>query len=218
MISSVATIETGVDLPTASCLIDARPTKSRMAFVQRIGRGLRTAPGKVDCIILDHAGNHLRLGMVTDIHQDHLDTGSHTKSDRKQEDKEQAETLPKLCDECRAVIPPKAEVCPECGAPVIRRMAVEHQDGELIELGARRSGRASPTFAEKAIFHAELKGYAERRGYADGWVSHKYRQRFGVWPNDPRIKSGPPISPSLQTRNWIISRQIAWAKGRVAHG
>ena len=218
VISSVATIETGVDLPTASCLIDARPTKSRMAFVQRIGRGLRTAPGKVDCIILDHAGNHLRLGMVTDIHQDHLDTGSHTKSDRKQEDKEQAEPLPKLCDECRAVIPPKAEVCPECGAPVIRRMAVEHQDGELIELGARRSGRASPTFAEKAIFHAELKGYAERRGYADGWVSHKYRQRFGVWPNDPRIKSGPPISPSLQTRNWIISRQIAWAKGRVAHG
>jgi DNA repair protein RadD len=97
-------------------------------------------------------------------------------------------------------------------------MMIAHEDGELIELGARRSGRASPTLAEKSIFHAELKGYAERRGYADGWVTHKYRQRFGAWPNDPRIKSGPPISPSLQTRNWIIAKQIAWAKGRVAHG
>jgi superfamily II DNA or RNA helicase len=189
-----------------------------MAFVQRIGRGLRTAPGKADCIILDHAGNHLRLGLVTDIHQDFLDDGSHAKSDSSRENKERAEPLPKRCDECKAVIPPKAQDCPGCGAPVLRRIAVEHEDGELIELGARRSGKPAPTFTEKAIFHAELKGYAQQRGYVDGWVSHKYREKFGVWPNDPRFKTAPALSPSLQTRNWLVSRQIAWAKGRGAHG
>ena len=69
--------------------------------------------------------------------------------------------------------------------------------------------------AEKAIFHAELMGYAKTRGYASGWVSHKYREKFGVWPNDPRITTSPSISPSLSTRNWIKSRQIAFAKRRA---
>ncbi len=76
IIVNVAVLTAGVDFPNASCIIDARPTKSRMRFVQSLGRGLRTAPGKTDCLILDHAGNHLRLGMVTDIHQDCLDDGT----------------------------------------------------------------------------------------------------------------------------------------------
>jgi DNA repair protein RadD len=218
IISSVATLEIGIDLPTCSCIIDARPTKSRMAFVQRIGRGLRVSPGKTDCVILDHAGNHVRLGMVTDIHQSVLDSGTKAENGKQREAKERGKPLPKLCDECKAVIPPKATECPGCGAPVLTRTAVEHEDGELVELSAHRSGKVEATIAEKAIFHAELRGLAAARGYADGWISHKFKERFGTWPNDPRIRSGPVLSPSLQTRNWIISRQIAFAKGRRAHG
>jgi DNA repair protein RadD len=41
----------------------ARPTKSRILFVQTIGRSLRMAEGKDKLLILDHAGNHLRLGV-----------------------------------------------------------------------------------------------------------------------------------------------------------
>jgi DNA repair protein RadD len=219
IISSVATIEVGVDLPMTACIIDARPTKSRMAFVQRFGRGLRAAPNKVDCIYIDHGGNCLRLGLPTDIHQNHLDDGTKAKNSKKREAKERGEPLPKLCDECAAVIPPKAKECPGCGAPVLTRMGVKHEPGELNELGALRSGKAEPTIAEKAIFHAELRGLAAARGYADGWISHKFKERFGTWPNDPRIRSGPSLSPSLQTRNWIISRQIAFSKARGrAHG
>jgi DNA repair protein RadD len=215
VISSVAALEVGIDLPIASCIIDARPTKSRMAFVQRIGRGLRVAPGKTDCLILDHAGNHLRLGMVTDIYQDHLDDGTSTKNKKEREAKERSEPLPRLCDECRAVIPPKAKQCPSCSAPVLTRTDVKQEDGELVELGARRSRKSEPTITDKAIFHAELRGYAAARGYGEGWIAHKYREKFGVWPNDPRIKSSPAISPSLSTRNWITGRQIAWAKRRA---
>ena len=65
VICNVATLAVGLDLPMTSCIIDARPTKSEIRFVQTIGRGLRTAPAKQNCLILDHAGNHLRLGMVT---------------------------------------------------------------------------------------------------------------------------------------------------------
>ena len=76
IICNVATLGVGVDLPMCSCIIDARPTKSEMRFVQTIGRGLRTAPGKDKLIVLDHSGNHLRLGLVTDITYAHLDDGS----------------------------------------------------------------------------------------------------------------------------------------------
>src|SRR4029077_7391085 len=75
IICNVGVLTTGIDLDVR-CIIDAKPTKSRILFVQTIGRGLRTAPGKDKLLILDHAGNHLRLGLVTDIGQDHLDDGS----------------------------------------------------------------------------------------------------------------------------------------------
>jgi DNA repair protein RadD len=48
-----------------------------MLFVQIIGRGLRTADGKDDCLILDHTDTHLRLGFVTDIIHHTLDGGEH---------------------------------------------------------------------------------------------------------------------------------------------
>jgi DNA repair protein RadD len=48
IISSVGTMDTGVDLPLCSCIIDARPTKSVIRDVQGKGRGLRTSPGKED--------------------------------------------------------------------------------------------------------------------------------------------------------------------------
>ena len=214
IISSVATLEVGIDLPMTACIVDARPTRSRMAFVQRFGRGLRAAPNKVDCIYIDHGGNCLRLGLPTDIHQSHLDDGTKAKNKKKSEAKERAGPRPKLCDECHGVIPPKARECPCCHAPVLTRMDVKHEHGELIELGSRRSGNAEVTIAEKALFYAQLRGFAAGKGYREGWASHKYREKFGVWPNDPRVKSAPAISPSLQTRNWILSRKIAFAKIR----
>lgn len=50
----------GYDAPQTSCIIMARPTKSRALFVQAVGRGTRLAPGKRDCIILDITDNCLK--------------------------------------------------------------------------------------------------------------------------------------------------------------
>jgi superfamily II DNA or RNA helicase len=56
----------GFDLPDIGCLILARPTRSLSLHIQMIGRGLRAAPGKDYCLILDHAGNIERLGFPDD--------------------------------------------------------------------------------------------------------------------------------------------------------
>jgi superfamily II DNA or RNA helicase len=107
VICNVATLSTGLDLPMVSCIVDARPTKSRIPFVQTIGRGLRTADGKDHLLILDHAGNHLRLGVVTDVGQDYLDDGKGRQGFNRRE--ACAEPLPKLCEECKAVLPRQAK-------------------------------------------------------------------------------------------------------------
>ena len=45
----------GFDCPCIDALIVARPTKSPLLIQQMVGRGLRVAPGKKDCLILDLA-------------------------------------------------------------------------------------------------------------------------------------------------------------------
>lgn len=43
----------GLDVPQASCILQARPTRSDSLYVQMIGRALRTFPGKDDALIID---------------------------------------------------------------------------------------------------------------------------------------------------------------------
>lgn len=47
----------GYDDPTISCVAIARPTKSRALYTQMAGRGLRIAPNKENCLLLDFVGN-----------------------------------------------------------------------------------------------------------------------------------------------------------------
>jgi DNA repair protein RadD len=216
IIANVGVLTTGIDLDVR-CIIDAKPTKSRILFVQTIGRGLRTAEGKDHLLILDHAGNHLRLGMVTDIGQSRLDDGKERKNagDRK---REQSEPLPKLCEECKAVVPPRATSCRQCGHQIHVFTTVKAVGGELVRFGENATGRRAPDIAEKTAFFGELLWLKKERGRRDGWEAHQYRAKFGVWPNDPRVRYAEPRPASLATMNWVKSRAIAYAKARAPHG
>ena len=212
VICNVGVLTTGIDLDVC-CVIDAKPTKSKMLFVQTIGRGLRTAPGKDKLVILDHAGNHLRLGMVTDIGQNQLDDGT-PRSDSERKASEKAQPLPCRCKACNAVMPREAKVCPACGEEVFVASAVRVATGELVELGARQSGKSAPADWEKKVFFSELMALKKPQ-YKSGWASAQFREKFGHWP--PREwASLPTLSPSLNTRNWLKSRQIAFAKRRAS--
>ena len=48
----------GIDLPMVDTLLLLRPTQSPVLFQQQIGRGLRLAPGKESCVVLDFVGQH----------------------------------------------------------------------------------------------------------------------------------------------------------------
>ncbi|TDX28152.1 DNA repair protein RadD [Modicisalibacter xianhensis] len=54
---NVAVLTTGFDAPHVDLIAILRPTESVSLYQQIVGRGLRLAPGKEDCLILDYAGN-----------------------------------------------------------------------------------------------------------------------------------------------------------------
>lgn len=56
-LTNVGICTEGYDDPSIACIAMARPTKSRAFYAQCVGRGLRIASGKRDCLILDFYGN-----------------------------------------------------------------------------------------------------------------------------------------------------------------
>lgn len=52
----------GLDIPDISCVLLSVPTLSVVKYMQMIGRGLRIARDKANCVILDHGGNHIVHG------------------------------------------------------------------------------------------------------------------------------------------------------------
>jgi hypothetical protein len=58
VVFSVEVLGEGVDVPDVDTLLLLRPTQSPVLFAQQLGRGLRTAPGKSSCLVLDFIGQH----------------------------------------------------------------------------------------------------------------------------------------------------------------
>jgi DNA repair protein RadD len=54
---NVSVLTTGFDAPHVDLIAILRPTESVSLYQQIVGRGLRLAPGKENCLILDYAGN-----------------------------------------------------------------------------------------------------------------------------------------------------------------
>jgi DNA repair protein RadD len=205
VVVNVGVLTTGVDWDVR-CLILARPTRSEMLFVQIVGRALRTATGKTDALILDHSSTTQTLGFPTDIHHDLLDDGSARRAGgRKQE---RAPSLPKKCTSCSYLKPAGVHVCPSCGFAPERQSSIEGVDGNLVQLRAPKKSREA-TRQEKQKFWSGLLWYCEDRGYSRGWASHKYREKFGVWPNGMHDYSAPP---DATCRGFITASAIAYRK------
>jgi len=213
VISSVGCLIQGVD-EDVRAIIDAAPTRSEIRHVQKIGRGLRTAPGKGRCLILDHAGNTIRLGMVTDIYHDTLD--SRTTADRGEAyENDRKPAKPKQCKECHMVIPQGKRECPGCGSPALRN-DVMTLDGELVEFNGQRKkhehkAKREPSHHEKQLFYSGFLYIARERGYSEGWAAHAYREKYGVWP---RNLSKIATEPTWETKQYDRHRRIKWAKSR----
>lgn len=163
----------GVDAPAVSCIILLSPTQSLVKYLQSIGRGLRTHPGKDDCLVLDHAGNFARLGSPLEPRLWSLD------GPQKKAQKKPANPV-KTCPTCYCVVPASVPAC-GCGhvfAVVARE--IERVSGDLSEVdltAARDSMRRAQGMANTL---GELIEFGRKRGYKrpELWARAVYRARM----------------------------------------
>lgn len=203
-IVNVGTLTTGVDADIR-CIVIARPTKSEILFVQSIGRGLRPGEGKADCIILDHADNHARLGFVTDIHHDTLLANSDKRAISR---RDRGEPMPQECPSCGMLKAPKVVVCPSCGFKPERQSKIEVEDGALVE---RRPVKAPATTQDKQEFWSMALFLDRERGKSGRLAKALYKGKFGVWPRDLQWTHQNPTPEFL---SYERSRRIALSKMR----
>lgn len=214
VVCNIGTLTTGVDWDVR-CIILARPTKSEMLYVQIIGRGLRTADGKADCLIIDHSDTTLNLGFVTDIHHDDLDDGTKRGPADRTEPEQRVEPLPKPCSSCGTLKSPRIPKCPSCGFEAKKRDKTHVIDGELRELG-RDGKRGETTQFDARFWYTHLKLYQTTKNYRSGWAANQFRSKFGVWPSRSWDYATLPEVIDPQIASWIRSRQIAFAKSKQA--
>jgi len=106
ILCNVNIFSTGVDIPITTVGIMARPTKSRVLWIQQVGRMLRPHPDKPHAIILDHGGNIKRCGHPLEDFEAVLVDG--------EGDKDPAIKVYE-CPACFFVYSEKSEKCPACG-------------------------------------------------------------------------------------------------------
>lgn len=213
VLASVSVLSVGFDAPEAACLILARPTLSEALHMQQLGRGIRRAEGKADCIVLDHAGNTVRHSLPVHFEVPDLDDG--TAPERGQR---KAKEAPKMvtCRECGYVLEPDQLTCPNCGIDRPRKgAAVKVLDGDLVEFGERQGDRG----VDFRGWYLAMLWWVRQHGKADGKAYYMFKARFG---RDPEWgwRNLRPIEPTPEQARWIKGEdqrsRIAWAKRRRA--
>ncbi len=126
-IVNVNILTEGFDFPKIDLIALLMSTKSPSKFVQAVGRGMRLAEDKKNCLVLDYGSNTLRLGTINSIIPPTKD--------------ETPTPTVKECFHCNMIIPITAKVCPFCNKSIITfktERVVKHNwtayDGDLLSV------------------------------------------------------------------------------------
>lgn len=215
IIVNVGVLVAGFD-SDVRCIIYARPTKSEIRWVQCIGRGLRTAQGKDKCIVFDHSGTVHRLGFPDEIEYDTLPSKTDGMNNVQIHERKQVEKKPKECPSCKFMKPIGVYTCPKCGYEPLANEDVETDETRCIQK-ISKGGKRVYSQMEKQSWWSQILYYqhqvAQTKGkfLSDGWCAHVYKSKFGVWPRNLN-RCLQEISPEV--RNFILSKQIAYAKSQ----
>ena len=202
VLSNCSLISEGFDLPEIGVVQMARPTASRALYKQQVGRAMRPAEGKADCVLLDNAGNFGRFGDPLDVEEYSLTY----------EVRVPQPLAVKTCKACFAVIPASAPTCPYCGfAPPAQVTVVTETEGELVEASSLVARYQRMGEDERVDLYRKLLADAESYGYKPGWAAYRYKSKFGHWP-EPEIVARAEAGTSLPVE--ALARWMATAAER----
>jgi DNA repair protein RadD len=155
---------------------------------------------------------------VTDICLPVLDDGENVRSAERQPTNG-GELDARLCPECHCVQAPRARECPQCGHRFYAVTLVKERDGELVDFGSSARGQIVQRDEEKwyrGLLFLQIEARSRGKVYKPGWAAANFPERFGHWPD--RAWPAIPVAPTIEIRNWVRSRQIAFAKARARYG
>lgn len=207
---SVEALAKGFDVQDVGCVIDCRPLrKSLSTFIQMVGRGARSSPGKTDFILIDHSGNIVRFAKDFEriYHEglDDLDSGKDLDSTVRKDDEQEREE--RACPNCG--FSPFRKTCMSCGHEKVTTSEVIHEAGQAVafELGKSKAQKQ----AEQS-FYSQLLGYQQLRGYQEGWAAHNFKKKFKRWPDGLSKNS---VDPGVEVSRWVKSQAIRWSKAQL---
>lgn len=210
-IMNVGIISLGVDIPEVQTVVMATATKSIAKWIQAIGRLTRPISGKDFGFVIDHGGMSIdpNMGPVEDIIDWTLDEKEKVQDrilQRKQEKKEPKEIS---CSACGAVFSAR-HACPVCGFAMRQPTeALEFYEADLKEIKSEgKKANQTTSWEDKQKFMGEAKGYADMKNYKDGYAAWLYKDKFGVFPNDKRVKYAGAKKPTDLIIGFIKYRAI----------
>ncbi|GAB2528228.1 DEAD/DEAH box helicase [Rufibacter soli] len=171
VLCNVNILTEGFDLPAIETVILNRSTKSKSLYLQMVGRGLRPAPGKRHCTVLDHGGNVWNHGPVDAPDE-------YTLEDVPKKKAQQAAPV-KECPQCFFIQHVGARHCKECDHQFTLHITErELPKAEFMELDDFLPKGAKikiplPDHLRKSYMDMtkeELQEVAEIRGYKKGFV------------------------------------------------
>jgi len=164
-LTSVGVLGTGFNVPQTDLIALLRPTASAGLFVQQVGRGLRIAPGKSDCLVLDFARNTERHGPIDTI------TAHSAGQERKP-----GEALTKECPICMSILALAAQQCPTCGHLFPRDLMPKHEATADANTNILSQGKAQWVEVDRVAYYKHNKPGSPpslRVEYACGFTTHR---------------------------------------------
>jgi DNA repair protein RadD len=220
VVCNVGVLTTGFNAPIIDVVAIARATMSTSLYVQIVGRGMRPAAGKADCLVLDYGGNVLRHGPVDaprPLFAGTLGGG---------------EAPMKECPTCKLMVATATRFCPECGHEWERKEAalMARYDGDVLAspeyvegwrnvdvVNLRRHRKAGAPDSVRVDFACGLEIYSR-------WVCPEHPGRPRIWYESWCHESGVPVcdtvdealtyTPSVTRirvrrdgKHWLVVRQ-----------
>ncbi len=196
----------GFDCPEISCIVAARPTCSTVLWLQSLGRGMRVADGKTECMVLDHAGNTEKLGFADNLYRWRLAQGKKAVANWTRSEQGEKEQHVHTCKACNNIFE-GSRVCPKCGWKVpFQKRDVASTDEDLVPIGHNMGKRLPAGWPEHKEFYRMLICYGYGKKYKPGWAPNQFKKKVGCWPENNWMNL-PRLLPEPRVLSYIIKEQ-----------
>lgn len=211
-------LTTGFDFPGIDMIVMLRPTSSPGLWVQMLGRGTRICEGKINCLVLDFAGNTRRLGPIND-----------PIIPRKKGKGGGGVAPVRLCPECSTYSHASSRICEQCGFEFPKIIKIEttasHQailadelpliaDFDVTSAEYRKHEKVGKPPSLRVTYFCGLRRFEEwvcleHLGYAkikaQAWWEERAKMPAPI-TIDEALSRIPELTPPIKIRVWINTK------------